>query len=496
MKISLAVWCIIQSMQKKKKLIQSVWLHKLLRIHTVVTVLSLSAYFLVAFFDPGFLSYDLRQKYRVLADDVIVLMATVLGPPVQPVVTGLARCRNNTMTLSNVLDWSDDVNTYTYDIDRDGLLLATGLTASDYIDTNLALDTTYQYKVTANGPMGPGFAASDPVTIATVPDCRNIAPASSVNIAVTSGQTIALDNAVLPSTTDTQPVFSGTSTIPYALVYITLESPIIFTATTIANANGYWSWSPPETLSAETHTLTVRATDPNDASNEEVSSYAFVVVADTDESSDSSSKKSHTKRASATLTPTAVSSSSSSSSAFQALFDFSLSVENSRQEILQGQNVRVVLKISDIPKQYDEATVPIRYSFIDEKGRVIFSTTRDAFLKKGDEIRESLPVPLYTTLGKYSLRAEILLDQANISRMVSLSIVALPLFDLGGGTLITYAGVTRNLGWISLTLLVSLLLWLFMFIREYGMYLHALRHITEKHLGRSGFVPKRKGVVR
>ena len=66
----------------------------------------------------------------------------------------------------------------------------------------------------------------------------------------------------------------------------------------------------------------------------------------------------------------------------------------------------------------------------------------------------------------------------------------------GGGTIITYAEIVRNLGWISLLLSVLLLLWLFLFIREYELYLHALRRITEQQLEKAGFFSKRKGVVR
>jgi hypothetical protein len=72
----------------------------------------------------------------------------------------------------------------------------------------------------------------------------------------------------------------------------------------------------------------------------------------------------------------------------------------------------------------------------------------------------------------------------------------LPLIKLGGEKYITYAGIISNLGWITLVLFILLLLWLFMFIREYWMYLHALRYITEQQLEKAGFLTKRKGVRR
>lgn len=319
----------------------------------VVTVLSLGTYFSVAFFDPGFLSYDLRQKYYALADDVITVTATVLDVSAQPVVTATFQCNESTDVLSVLLDWATDVNTSTYDIERNNLLLVAGLTSSRYIDTDVAFNTTYRYRVTAHGPMGPGFATSNFVSVT---------------------------------------IFSGCGT----------TAPI----------------------------------------------------------------------------------------------DFSLSVENNDNAVLQGQNLQAVLKITDIAKQYEGMFVPIRYGLINRKGEIFLLGTREALLQKDGETRESFPIPLYMAVGEYSLQAEILLDRMSVSKTVQLSVVAAPLFDLGGSVFITYAGVVRNLGWIVFILLILLLLWSLLFIREYWMYLHAIRHITERYLEKAGLFSKRKGVVR
>ncbi|MCX6761753.1 MAG: hypothetical protein NTY33_02810 [Candidatus Moranbacteria bacterium] len=486
--------------RKLKKQVRNKWLRKLMRAHIFITVLFLGVYFSVAFFDPGFLSYDLRQKYHALADELVVITATVLGPPVHPIVTGVSRC-NQSNILRNFLDWEDDRNTYTYDINRDGLPLVTGLTVSAYSDTNITPSTTYHYTVTAYGPMGSGFAVSNPVTVTTASGCTIMAKVPAANIA-SSGQGTALSNDAPPSIIDLQPLFSGTSTIPYAIVHIQVESPMVFIATVTANANGYWSWRPPAVLSVETHTLTVEAVDPEDSTITELSTFVFSVVTNTSDSSGSSGSNSSDPSGSSesnsksTHIKQAVSVPANTSSP-AALFDFSLSIKNNNQAVTQGQDMQVVLNIIDIPKQYNETTAPIRYTLIDEKGRTIFSTTRDTFLKKGKEILETFLIPRYTSSGKYSLQAEILPDRMNVSRMVGLSIEEAPLFDLGSsGTVITYAQVARNLGWVVIVLLISLLLWLFMFIREYGMYLQAIRHITEQHLRKAGFITKRKGVIR
>ena len=486
--------------EKSKKMAQSSRLRKLMRAHIFITALSLGVYFSVAFFDPGFLSYDLRQKYYALADNVIAVTATVLGPPVHPIVTGVSRC-NQSNILRNFLDWEDDRNTYTYDINRDGLPLITGLTASAYSDTNITPSTTYRYTVTAHGPMGSGFAVSNPVTVTTASGCTIMAKVPVANIA-SSGQGTALSTDAPPSIIDLQPLFSGTSTIPYAIVHIQVESPVVFIATVTANANGYWSWRPPAALSVETHTLTIEAVDPEDSTIAELSTFVFSIVTKTSDpsgssgsnssnppgSSGSNSKSTHSKQAVSVSTNTP---------SPGVPFDFSLSIENSNQSVTQGQDMQVMLNMVDIPKQYNETTVPIRYTLIDEKGRTIFSATRNTFLKKGKEIWETFLVPRYTSSGKYSLQAEILLDRMNVSRMVGLFVAEAPLFDLGSnGTVITYAQVTRNLGWIVIVLLISLLLWSFMFIREYGMYLQAIRHIAGERLRKAGFITKRRGVIR
>jgi hypothetical protein len=441
-------------------------------------------YFLAAFFDPGFLSYDLRQKYNALADDLIAITATVLDSPSQPVVTGTAQCNNNTGVLSITLNWADDVNTYTYDIDRDSLPLVTGLTVSGYTDLNVVAGTTYEYIVTGNGPMSPGFVTSIPVSVTTPSECNITAVAPTVSIISFGGRNVNSYDGT-PHIRERQPTFTGTSSIPFAIVHIQVESPVIFIATVIANANGYWEWSPPTKLSIGTHTLTVTAIDPNDTARRSSASLKFSIKRKDDDTGSSNKQ--------ITLLPN--DKTESSEKPLPIPIDFSLSVVSS-EGVFQGQDLESVLKIKDILKQYDESSVLIRYSLIDKSGNVVLSVTRATFLKKGAEIREHFPISLYMAMGEYSLRAEMLLDKINISRTDIFYVKELPLIKLGGEKYITYAGIIRNLGWIALALPILLLLWLFMFIREYWMYLHALRHITEQQLEKAGFLTKRKGVRR
>jgi hypothetical protein len=419
-----------------------------------------------------------------LADDLIAITATVLDSPSQPVVTGTAQCNSNTGVLSITLNWADDVNTYTYDIDRDSLPLVTGLTVSEYTDLNVVAGTTYEYIVTGNGPMSPGFAASFPVSVTTPSGCGVTAVAPTVNIVSFGGRNVNSYDG-MPSVSDRRPKFTGTTNIPNAIIQLFIGNTNSLAAEVLANANGYWEWKPPVSLTSGIQTFTVTAIDPDDTARRSSSSLKFNIKRKDDDTGGSNKQ--------ITLLPN--DKTESSEKLLSIPIDFSLSVVNS-DGVFQGQDLESVLKIKDILKQYDGLSVPIRYSFIDKAGNAVLSVTRETFLKKGGEIREHFPIPLYMATGKYSFRAEMLFDKINVSRADIFYVKELPLIKLGGEKYITYAGIIRNLGWIALALPISLLLWLFMFIREYWMYLHALRHITEQQLEKAGFLTKRKGAIR
>lgn len=466
--------------RKLKKQARNKWLRKLLRAHLLVTAFSLSVYFLVAFLDPGFLSYDLRQKYHALADDIITVTATVLDAPAQPVVTGVSQCNDSTGILSVLLDWADDVNTSTYDIERNNLPLITGITSSGYSDTTVALNTTYQYRVTAYGPMGPGSATSDPISVMTLSLCGVIVATPIVNITSFDGRSVDSYSG-MPRVYDRRPIFSGTTNMPNATIQVVVGSPSSFMAGLTANANGYFAWQPPANLSFGTQTFTVTAIDPNNALLQASASLQFEI-------------KKKVEDAGITATPPAeilVMQPEESTP-----IDFSLSVKNRDKKIFQGETLNVSLFIKDIALQYQDTNIPMRFSIVDSKGNIILSLMTEELLRKGMEIQKSSDTPAYIAPGKYFLQAEVLLGKTNVSRLDEFTVVEAPLFDLSGNVSITYAGIVRNLGWITLTLLILLLLWLIMFMREYGMYLHAIRHITEEHLRKAGFMTKRKGVIR
>jgi hypothetical protein len=386
-------------MQKIKKRIRNFRLRKFLRIHSIATSIFLGVYFLTAFFDPGLLSYDLRQKYSALADDLITITATVLDSPSQPVVTGTAQCNSNTGVLSIILNWADDVNTYTYDIDRDSLPLVTGLIVSEYTDLNVAVGTTYEYVVTGNGPMSPGFVASLPFSVTTPSECVIMAVAPTVNIVSFTGRGVSSYDG-MPSVRDRRPAFAGTTNIPNAIIQVFIGDTNNFSAEVLANANGYWEWKPPSGLTSGRHTFTVTAIDSNDTTRRASASLKFNIKRKDDDAGGSNKQ--------ITLPPN--DKTKPSEKPLPIPIDFSLSVVNS-DGIFQGQDLESVLKIKDIMKQYNGLSIPIRYSFIDKTGNTVLSITRETFLKNGAEIREYFSIPLYMVTGEYSLRAEMLLAE-------------------------------------------------------------------------------------
>ena len=468
-------------MQSTRKRTRSTRLRKLFKIHTLATAIALGVYFLVAFFDPGFLSYDIRQKYHALADEDIVVTATVLAPPVQPVVTAVSVCDENTGTLSVELDWADDVNTYTYDIERDSLPLVSGLTASAYSDTLVALNTAYQYVVTANGPMGPGYATSDPVLITTLSECEITAVALTVTIVSFAGRGISSYDG-MPSVSDRRPTFSGTTNIPNATMQVVIGITDSMAASFSANVNGYWEWEPPTKLTSGRQLFTVTAIDPDDVTRQATTSLRFGIKKRDDDTSGKEAIFTTDDERTPSGQPSPI--------------DFVLAVENQDKQVWQSEPVHLFFLISNLAEQYQNVNVPIRFSIVDARDNVIVSITREELLRRGLEIRKILETPAYIATGQYSLQAEVLFDHVNVSRTETFLVTELPLISLGGGLFLSYAEIMRNLGWIVLVLLALLLLWLFLFLREYGMSLYALRHIAEQQLKKAGFLTKRKGAIR
>lgn len=459
--------------------IRRLWLRRMAKLYTLFFTISLGVYFVLAFFDPGLLSYDLRQKFRALADETIAVTATVLGPPVQPIVTAVADCDETSGTLSVELDWADDANTYTYDIDRDSAALVSGLSTSAYSDTNVVVSTTYEYEVTANGPMGPGSATSDPVSVTTPAECEITAATPAVTIVSFAGKNVDAYGGT-PRVSERRPIFTGTTSMPGATMLVTIGESFISEFS--ANENGYWEWRPPYSVSSGRHTFTVTATDPDDDARQATATLRFDTLKESD-AAQGGEKKSNPPL------PSGVTVGQSSSSDAARAIDVALSLGH-EDSILQGRELKLKMNIRSLIERYNHITIPIRYSFLDQDYEIISSYMRDTYIVNGGEIEESIPVPSYMLPGDYFLQVELLFDDMNISRMISFSIQELPLIQLASGKAISYADVVHNLGWVASLLLFSFLSWSFLLIRELALLIRGSKGVTEYDLKKAGFIRK------
>lgn len=464
--------------------IRRLWLRRIVKIHASLVAIFLGVYFLFAFLDPGLLSYDLRQKFHALADETITVTATVLGPPVQPVVTAAAECNNTTGVLSVALDWADDPNTYTYDIDRDSSPLVSGLSSSAYRDTNVVVSTTYEYQVTANGPMGPGSATSDPVSVTTPDECEVTAAAPAVTIVSFAGKNVdAYDDT--PRVSTRRPLFTGTTSMPNAVMTVVLGGDFI--AEFSANSNGYWEWRPPYNISSGRHTFTITAVDPEDDARRATATLRFDILKDDDDSEESTKSKGSAAQTGGE-TGAGVGTGEGSETASPLLF--SLALAGNEASVLQGRELELIITIKSLLERYTHITIPVRYSLTDKDYNIIFSELRQSYVTENAEIRESFTIPDYISPGQYFFQVEMLLDNLSISRMIPVSVIEMPLIELPSGKALTYADIIHNLGWLVMGASVAFLIWLSLLIREFALSLKGGKTITEYDLRKHGFIRK------
>lgn len=466
--------------RKKKKTLQ-----RLARVHFLLTVIAFGFYLSLSFFlGPKFLLSDLRDKFHALADDIITVSARVLAPPMQPVVTATPVCVTGAPRVN--LDWADDDNTITWSIERDGLPLVSGLVVSSYTDATVANATPYSYVVTAYGPMGPGFATSLPAVVTTL-DCGTIQPTPTLDIVTFNGVNIATLGTL--STTTLRPAFTGTTNIPNASIDILASSTQVVSDHITANGAGYWSWTPAVDLSAGDYTLSVTATDPLDGTRVITKTLSFTREDVASESSHGGGKDKKKKKAG---TVTIIESVNPPS------IPLNFSLQSTALSVYQGDVLRVSLEVLQMDSRFAGTDASISYELVSPDGHRVVAQA-ESVLQLGEHAVSDMQmtVPLSTDPGEsYHIRATLVSGKYSVTRTMSLTVLPLPILRLGGGVAVTLPQVVAFSGWIALVLLTLLLLWLFLFLREYWLYLHAWRHITERQLIRLGFFGTRKGVLR
>lgn len=436
----------------------------LARVHFWILGLSLFGYLALAFtLGPGFLSFDISQKIRALADEIIVVTAVVLGPPATPVVTATPTCVSGAPRI--VLDWADNAATTSWDVDRDSAPLTSGLSTSGYTDTAVTGTVSYTYVVTAYGPMSPGIAISSSVS-ATAIDCSTLLPPASLTLTGLGKKNITPPRSFPIKLDESRPRIKGNTNIGNALVDITLTRPTM-SARIVANANGYFSWKPPRSLKNGRHQLTVTVTDPNDSSRTITETLEFFT------------KKVEEEDEEVTVV-------------VGDIFDFTLTLLTPNTRIRQGERLEFVLK--PVRGLFPTGTV-LEPSLLDERGERVFTAPEQMITPETRAgLSWSLDTPIYLPEGRYTLEVEAIMGDLSVSRSVPFQIEVRPLLRIGDRGIITYTEIAQALGWILFGALGIFVFFFLFLLREYWLYLHSNRHITGRELRRLGLIPWRKGV--
>lgn len=484
-------------------------IRRLFRVHAVLTGCVLFVYVFLGFlWGPSFSWTDFRAKWSSFADDVVV-SAIVPPPPSVPVVTAEAVCPVSTLFVS--LDWDDDTGATSFDVYRNSVLLVSGLVSSEYDDTSVLASTNYSYVVVAYGPMDPGVASSVAASVTTPSGCLAFL-SPTLEIVTVGGTNVSGLGSV--SVSDTTPTITGTSNMPTASVEISIVGTTSTYALLSTNGNGYWEWTPTAEIVSGTYTMTVTVTHPLLPLQTASDTITLTILSseeegDGDNDSDGGGHKKKKKHPRAIVpTPTyrtspevPIPESPAPPSPSEPTKEtpgvspalLVLDVLNSGNWVFQWRTLETSLTFLDPHESYEGSRGEILYSVFGPEDEKVFTISREVTIRVGDVLREAIPVSRHWVSGEYRVVAQLHVGNADFVTEAPFRVVELPLFDLGGGMLITWNDTIRFLGWASLWLFLWLLLLLLLFVREYWMYLHSTVHITEQDFPGRGFFRSEKG---
>lgn len=462
----------------------------LARVHFWILGFSLFGYLALAFtLGPGFLSFDIGTKIRALADEVIVVTAVVLGPPATPVVTATPSCVSGNPRIT--LDWADNAASTSWDIERDSAPLVSGLTSSGYIDTAVTGTVTYEYVVTAYGPMAPGTATSLPVS-ATAIDCSTLLPDPTLTLTHIGDENITPPRTLPIEVDKNQPRVQGNTNIVNAEVTLTLDRPAQI-AHISANENGYFTWKPPRTVRTGEHTLTVTVTDPDDASRTITESLVFSVEDTEEDEEDEETEKSTVPSGDFGIPPANIPIVETFNPTVPTgPVSFELDFSITELLIQQGQRINFTIKPERglLPKD-----MVFEASLLTQRGKVVFTAPKQTIVAATRSgLALSIRTPLYLPPDKYTLSVVGTFQDTSVTRAVPIVIHALPVLQLGANKTITYGEIASIIGWIAFGTLTSLVSFATFLLREYGLSLRIFRPITGREFLRFGLLALREGV--
>lgn len=482
---------------------------RLFRVHAWVTGAVCVSYALLAFvWGPSFSISDFRETWSSSADDVVV-SAIVPPPPSAPIVVAEAVCPVSTLFVS--LEWDDDSGATSFDVYRDSALLVSGLVDSEYDDTSVLASTTYSYAVVAYGPMDPGVASSVAVSVTTPSGCLELLT-PTLDIVTVAGMNVTGQENI--SVSDTMPTITGTSNMPTASVEISIVGTTSTFALLATNGNGFWEWTPTSAIAPGNYTLTVTVTHPLFPLQTASDTMMLTILAPEEDDRDGGDDNDDGKKKKKNRIPRVPFFSSVSGTIplservvpeaplpprliegmphppFALL---SIDVINIGNTVFQSRTLDVSLSILDLQPSFDGRNGEVVFTILDPEHQKVFSVSQERVLRKGVEFREAIRIPRDWSAGDYLVSARLRLGETSVAAEAPFRVVDLPLFDVGGGMLITWNDATRFLGWASLWSLLFFLLLLLLFAREYWLFLYAREHITERDLPGHGFFRSEKG---
>ncbi|MFA5994285.1 MAG: Ig-like domain-containing protein [Parcubacteria group bacterium] len=447
---------------------------------------SATNYFKVLFFSYLLFSFSgifpKQSPFIALAEEITITGGTVLEPPVQPILSGEALCNDGKLTVH--LDWPTDINTETFDIKRNEGLLATNIIPSNYTDSDIKSGITYIYQVIAHGPMGPGSATSEELTILTPTNCDNAEQPPVQKITVFENKPIEDYNGTL-QTKERRPSFSGKTNIPNAKIEIVVDgSPKIY-QTIVANSNGFWTWQSSEILDYGFHTISVTAIDPNDPAHAASDNFPFEILKkssdDETKKKDASEKKDKPPIITSSYIPDEVSLLEKSSQ--NSPFLLSITIENFNHLVFIGEKLSLHIDFSKKTPLLEDKEYQVFYEIINAQNEIIAVDSEYINILKNDNLVKKIPISALAPLGEYRIRIKAYDGKTLIAGENFFTIKELPLINIGFCT-ISLGQIIQNYSWILLTLLIA---FLFLIRKEHRRSEQGIYQMTGKYLKKSGF---------
>lgn len=443
------------------------WLQKIILFNA-------ATFLILSFFCFPFSFPDMQIKYAMASETILTV--NVIGMPAKTVVTANTICDQGVPVIN--LSWTETNDTYYYNIERDGVALASGLAATNYRDTAISENTAYEYEVTAVGKVG--NTTSDPVTVTSSNNCSAL-PVPTVSIGTVDDIQIHQGQGVI-DITNRRPVFTGNTNMPNAIIQIEILGAVPVLSEIQANINGYWTWQPPVNLGRGFQIVTVTAIDPLDISRRKTISVEFNVKEKSKSEKDEDKK---TKQGSGTVNVMDKSLNPATADYPEIIFPFRLSinVENQGKEVRAGQELfsRVYIqKIGDFSPQ----EVVLHYKIYDSEGRTVMEMEDQIFIGGNADIRKKIKMPGLLNGGNYKIFVNISFNGVLVNAADSFTVIK---SDTGGGAVVPMKKITEGRIIVLLYMLLILPVFIVLLLREYYLSKQAKIQITGEFLHEKEF---------